>query len=64
MVRSMTDQDGKAIQLLGVPFKVGGTATFAQRPPPRLGEHTEQVLREFVSLSSADIAELRERGVI
>lgn len=64
MVLNMTDQDGKAIHLLGVPFKVGDTASFAQRPPPRLGEHTEQVLRETVSLSTADIADLREQGVI
>jgi crotonobetainyl-CoA:carnitine CoA-transferase CaiB-like acyl-CoA transferase len=64
MVLNMTDQDGNAIHLLGVPFKVGDTASFAQRPPPRLGEHTEQVLREYISLSPADIADLRERGVI
>ena len=64
MVLNMTDQDGNAIHLLGVPFKVGDAASFAQRPPPRLGEHTEQVLRETISLSTADIADLREQGVI
>lgn len=37
--------------------------TVALRPPPRLGEHTEEVLRE-AGLRADEIGRLRERGVI
>jgi len=31
---------------------------------PRLGEHTEEVLREVLGLDAERIRELRERGVV
>jgi crotonobetainyl-CoA:carnitine CoA-transferase CaiB-like acyl-CoA transferase len=31
---------------------------------PRLGEHTDQILREILSYSDGTIARLRETGVI
>lgn len=34
------------------------------RPAPLLGQHTEEVLREALGLSSADLADLTARGVI
>lgn len=33
-------------------------------PPPLLGEHTEEALTDRLGLSAAEIAGLRERGVI
>jgi crotonobetainyl-CoA:carnitine CoA-transferase CaiB-like acyl-CoA transferase len=33
-------------------------------PPPVLGEHTEEVLREMLGLSPAEIAKLRADGVL
>lgn len=64
MVMHMTDQDGKDIRLLGVPFKVGDTPSHATRPPPRLGEHTEAVLRELAGLSDGEMDALRAQRVI
>lgn len=64
MLMNMTDQDGKAIRLLGVPFKINDNGSFAQRPPPRLGEHTEEILREFLSVSEDEATDLRRQGVI
>jgi crotonobetainyl-CoA:carnitine CoA-transferase CaiB-like acyl-CoA transferase len=64
MVMEMEDQDGKPIRLLGMPFKVADRASHAVRPPPRLGEHTEEVLRELTSLSAEEFPALREAKVI
>jgi crotonobetainyl-CoA:carnitine CoA-transferase CaiB-like acyl-CoA transferase len=33
-------------------------------PPPVLGEHTEEVLRERLGLDEARVAKLREEGVV
>ena len=49
---------------LGVPFRFSNCAGDLRRPPPMLGEHTEQVLRELLGRSPAEIAQLREEKVI
>lgn len=47
----------------GAPFTVDGGG-FALAPAPRLGEHTDQVLRDRLGLSDTAIAELRSRGIV
>ena len=34
-----------------------------QSPAPRLGEHTERVLRELLGMEAAEFARLRDAGV-
>jgi crotonobetainyl-CoA:carnitine CoA-transferase CaiB-like acyl-CoA transferase len=64
MVVQVQATDGHAIKLLGSPFKVGPGANHASRPPPRLGEHSIEVLTEVAGLSTAQIDALRELGVV
>jgi len=52
-----------ALELVGSPIKLSVTPVTVRRPPPLLGQHTEEVLREF-DLSAEEIDHLRERGVI
>ena len=49
---------------LGTPLRLSDTPTSVRLPPPRLGEHTEQVLREDLGLSPAQISSLMAQGVI
>lgn len=49
---------------LGVPFKFSAGGGDLRRPPPMLAEHTEEVLREILGRTPADIAALREKKVI
>ena len=49
---------------LGTPVKVDGALGLAVASPPRLGEHTDLVLRELLEYPAARIAELRSAGVI
>jgi len=52
------------VRLPGIPVKFDGTPGRVQGPPPNLGEHTDQVLRETLGFSSAAIAELRASGAL
>jgi crotonobetainyl-CoA:carnitine CoA-transferase CaiB-like acyl-CoA transferase len=46
------------------PLKLAGTPVRTDLPPPLLGEHTEQVLRELLGWDAQRIAALRSQGVI
>lgn len=50
------------VRLPGVPVKLSGTPAAADAPPPMLGEHTQQVLREVLGYDSARIEQLLAPG--
>jgi crotonobetainyl-CoA:carnitine CoA-transferase CaiB-like acyl-CoA transferase len=52
------------LKLVGPPYKFSGTPASVRRPPPTLGEHTEEILRDELGLDAAAIAALREQKVI
>ncbi len=52
------------VDLIGNPIKLSLTPVAYRRPPPYLGQHTEEVLRELLGLSSEDIDALRRDEVI
>jgi crotonobetainyl-CoA:carnitine CoA-transferase CaiB-like acyl-CoA transferase len=52
------------VNLPGFPYKMSQTPAELRLPPPLLGEHTEEVLKELLGYSSSQIALLHERGVI
>lgn len=46
------------------PIKMSETPPTYRRAPPRLGEHTGEVLTELLGLSAAEVEALRHRGVV
>lgn len=48
----------------GFPFQLRTTPMTVTRQAPDLGEHTEEVLREILGLSAADLARLTRDGVV
>lgn len=67
MLTEVTDVDGSAMPLVGMPFKMSsdsGDSSPSTRPVPRLGAHTDEILREVLSYSEADIRALREEGAV
>ncbi len=64
MKLTVCDRDGKIVDLAGTPFHIDGAALPPATMPPRLGEHTDAVLRDWLDLDSARIGQLREQRVI
>ena len=64
MVEAVEHPAAGALRLLGIPFKLGGTPASVRRPPPTLGQHTEEILRDELGLGAARVAELRAQKVI
>jgi crotonobetainyl-CoA:carnitine CoA-transferase CaiB-like acyl-CoA transferase len=64
MVRTMHHPTSGEVKMLGIPFRFSATPPSVRRAPPTLGQHTEQVLRDVLSLSDARIGELRAAKVI
>jgi crotonobetainyl-CoA:carnitine CoA-transferase CaiB-like acyl-CoA transferase len=52
------------VSQLGVPFRFSACGGDLRRPPPMLGEHTDEVLSQLLGRSAKDIDLLRERKVI
>jgi formyl-CoA transferase len=51
------------LRMAGFPYRLSATPAAVRRPPPRLGEHTEEVLREL-GYGAGEMAALREGAVI
>ena len=52
------------VKLTGFPYKLSQTPAEIHRPPPMLGEHTEEVLTSLLDYSPKGVASLREKGTI
>jgi crotonobetainyl-CoA:carnitine CoA-transferase CaiB-like acyl-CoA transferase len=52
------------LKLVGMPYKFSGTPASVRRPPPLLGEHTDEILREELGFNAAAIEALRRDKVI
>ncbi len=64
MLQTITDGNGDRIPLVGPVPKLDRTPAQIFRPPPLLGEHTEELLREKLDLTPAEIEALRRNGVV
>jgi crotonobetainyl-CoA:carnitine CoA-transferase CaiB-like acyl-CoA transferase len=52
------------LKLAGIPAKYSDSDLRVRRPPPLLGEHTDEVLENFLGISKPDIARLKDTGVL
>jgi crotonobetainyl-CoA:carnitine CoA-transferase CaiB-like acyl-CoA transferase len=52
------------VKIVGVPVKLSETPGFVREPAPLLGQHTDEVLQTYLGMSAADIAALRQAGII
>ncbi|KAA0588156.1 CoA transferase (plasmid) [Azospirillum oryzae] len=53
-----------SVPTVASPIRYSGTPLVHDTAPPTLGQHTDTVLAESLGLSGADIAALRDKGVI
>jgi len=64
MIARMEHETAGTIGQIGVPIKLSETPGSLRTPPPRLGEHTEKILREDLGLADGEIRRLRESGAV
>jgi crotonobetainyl-CoA:carnitine CoA-transferase CaiB-like acyl-CoA transferase len=64
MIVEYDHPDVGKVRLPGNPIKMSGVSGTISKPAPRLGEHTDAVLRRLLSLTLDQIASLRQQGAI
>ncbi len=63
MIEKITAADGEPLKVPGIVPKLSRTPGALRTPAPRLGEHTDEVLRE-IGYSDAEISRLREAHIL
>jgi crotonobetainyl-CoA:carnitine CoA-transferase CaiB-like acyl-CoA transferase len=53
-----------AVELVASPIKLSATPVRNDRPPPLLGEHTADVLADWLDVSAERLSGLRQRGIV
>jgi formyl-CoA transferase len=53
-----------SVRTTGFPYAFSRTPMEVDRPPPLLGEHTDEVLTDLLGYAAREVRELRESGVI
>ena len=64
MVVKMEQPRVGKVKLLGCPVKMSETRPAPKGPAPALGEDTEEVLRELLGVSTAEVEALRGKGAL
>lgn len=64
MILELKDDEGRPVRLLGSPLKLSESAVAKNAMlPPRLAQHTREVLRELAGVDEAALKHLIEQGV-
>jgi crotonobetainyl-CoA:carnitine CoA-transferase CaiB-like acyl-CoA transferase len=64
MVVEMKHPRAGTVTTLGTPIRFSETPASPSMPPPMLGEHSDEVLRDLLGLDAEEIARLHASGVI
>ncbi|MDB5839834.1 MAG: acyl-CoA transferase [Herminiimonas sp.] len=60
----MDHSQAGTVSLVASPLRLSDTPVVYRRPPPLLGEHTGEILREVLRMDEHALAGLKEKGVI
>lgn len=64
LIREVAYESRGNVKVLGSPINFEGEARPAATPPPTIGEHTAEVLRQQLGLSDEQVAALRQSGAL
>ena len=64
LARSIADEKLGSLPTISSPLRLSETPPQNMRPPPPLGAHSVEVLREFLDMDRAEIDRLMASGVI
>jgi len=63
LIAEVDHPEAGRVRAPGIPVRMDGTPPSVRRPPPLLGEHTDELLRE-IGYDPAEIAALRREGAV
>jgi CoA:oxalate CoA-transferase len=52
------------LRIVGSPLRLSETPGYVRGPAPRLGQHTEEILRDLLGFPEEEVVALREQGVV
>jgi crotonobetainyl-CoA:carnitine CoA-transferase CaiB-like acyl-CoA transferase len=64
MIATLPHPAAGQVTVMGIPVQLHSTPGALRQAPPRLGEHTNEILRRLARVPARQIAQLRERGVV
>ena len=64
MVKEVEHPTCGPMKLVNTPVKFSYSEPSIRTPPPLLGQHTGEVLREIVGMDESEIKDLRAEGVV
>lgn len=64
LVHEIGAQTGEVLRMVGPPVKLAPDPAQVRTPPPRLGEHTDDILRDVLNLDAETISTYRAAGVV
>ncbi len=64
MIVDLDHPKADPIRVTGLPPKLSDTPGEIHSPPPLLGEHTAEVLDEWLKIGSSEIEDLRQEEVV
>jgi crotonobetainyl-CoA:carnitine CoA-transferase CaiB-like acyl-CoA transferase len=64
MVHTWSHPLAESVDLVASPMKLSATPVRADLPPPLLGQHSAEVLRDWLGASADRLSELRQRGIV
>ena len=64
LATQIEDDEGVEVPTVRSPLRLSLTPPSLRIAPPRIGQHTDEILREVVGLSGSAVDELKDRGVI
>lgn len=64
MVTEVEHPECGPIKLVNTPIKYSEATPGVRTPPPTLGQHTDEILGRVLNYGEADIAKLKEDGVV
>jgi crotonobetainyl-CoA:carnitine CoA-transferase CaiB-like acyl-CoA transferase len=64
LIQETTLANGEALRMVGPPVPFSATPAEVRLPPPALGQHTDDILREVLNINDATIAAYRTEGIL
>ena len=64
MILTMKDEAWGEVKVFGQPIKTSGSPPTEAKPPPALGEHARDLLKQLAGVDDAQFDQLRKGGVV